>query len=364
MPCFEWPTRRPALLARGGARRYNRTMRRSMVFRLLGVVLVIGIGSYSVFWWIAAGKIEAAATAWRETAHEQKIDASWQGMRVTGYPFAFRLELTDVALKDSATNPPAELKAPTLTASARPWNFRHAWLAVPDGLAATFGPDAAPLVRLSAEHGSGAVALSGDGGTTIWLSLYQAKADSLVTLGARAVHAWVVLPPGAPPTHQESGLAFALEARDLALPAAPPGFSPTIDDLGFGVTMMGAVPPGPLRQAAAAWRDSGGTVELDHLHLRWGDMEISGSGTLALDNDLQPVGGFSGGVSGFDQLLNGLVASGRVKPGDARVARLALAMLAKAGPDGRPEIATSLTIQNGEMYLGPAKLGKAPRIDW
>ena len=39
-------------------------------------------------------------------------------------------------------------------------------------------------------------------------------------------------------------------------------------------------------------------------------------------------------------------------------------MLAKAGPDGRPEIATSFTIQNGEMYLGPVKLGKAPRIDW
>ena len=37
---------------------------------------------------------------------------------------------------------------------------------------------------------------------------------------------------------------------------------------------------------------------------------------------------------------------------------------AKAGPDGRPQIATSLTIQNGEMFLGPAKLGKAPRIDW
>ncbi|HTZ34634.1 MAG TPA: DUF2125 domain-containing protein, partial [Stellaceae bacterium] len=97
---------------------------------------------------------------------------------------------------------------------------------------------------------------------------------------------------------------------------------------------------------------------------RWGDMEINGSGTLALDNDLQPVGGFSGGVAGFDQLLTGLVASGKVKASDARIARLALAMLAKAGPDGRPEISTSLTIQNGEMYLGPAKLGPAPRIDW
>src|SRR5580692_4762178 len=98
-------------------------MRRSTVFRLLAAVLVIGIGAYSAFWWIAAGKIEEAATAWRDTAHQQKIDASWQGMRVAGYPFSFRLELADVSLIDGASNPPAELQAPILEASIRPWNL-------------------------------------------------------------------------------------------------------------------------------------------------------------------------------------------------------------------------------------------------
>jgi hypothetical protein len=127
---------------------------------------------------------------------------------------------------------------------------------------------------------------------------------------------------------------------------------------------MGAFPSGSLAQAAAKWRDDGGMLELDHLSLRWGDMAVTASGTLALDRDLQPIGGFSGGVAGFDQLLTTLVAAGRVKASDARIARLALAMLARAGPDGRPEIPTSLSIQNGEMFLGPAKLGKAPRIDW
>jgi hypothetical protein len=355
---------RPARLASGGTHGYNPTMRRSTVFRLLGAVLIIGIGVYSAFWWIAAGKIERAATAWREAAPAQKIDVSWQKMRVGGYPFSFRLELSGVALKSSATNPPAELQAPNASASIWPWNFHTAWFDAPDGLSASVGPANTPFAKLSADQGDGAVALSGDGGTTIWLSLYGAKTSAGETLAARAIHAWVILPPGAPATHLDSGLVFAVAARDLTLPAAPPGFSPTIDDLGFSLTMRGAFPAGPLRQAATAWRDSGGTVELDHLDLRWGDMAINGSGTLALDSDLQPVGGLSGGVSGFDPLLTALVASGRVKASDARVARLALAMLAKTGPDGRPEIAASLTIQNGEMYLGPAKLGPAPRIDW
>lgn len=339
-------------------------MRRSTVLRLAGAVLVIGFGVYSAYWWVAAGKIKQEAAAWQNAERAQKIDVSWHKIHVAGYPLSFRLELSDFALKDGASNPPAELDAPTLYASIKPWNFRSVSLAAPDGISVALGSAAAPLAKVSAQRGSGAVALAGDGSTAIWLSLYQAKATAIASLGARAVHAWLTLPPGAPATHLDAGLAFALEVQDLGLPAAPPGFSPTLDELGFGVTLMGEFPAGPLRQAAAQWRDKGGTVELDHLDLRWGEMEINGTGTLALDSDLQPIGGFSGGVSGFDQLLNSLVATGRIKASDARVARLALAMLAKTGPGGRPEIAASLTIQNGEMYLGPAKLGPAPRIDW
>jgi len=96
----------------------------------------------------------------------------------------------------------------------------------------------------------------------------------------------------------------------------------------------------------------------------WGGLRVSGSGTLALDEQLQPMGAFSGSLAGVDQLMTALVSAGRMRAGDARLARVALTMLAKPGADGKPEIATSFTIQNGEMYLGPAKLGAAPRINW
>jgi hypothetical protein len=150
----------------------------------------------------------------------------------------------------------------------------------------------------------------------------------------------------------------------VTLPQLPAPFVNPVDEIAFGVDVKGAIPAAPARQAAAAWRDAGGTIELDRLTLRWGRIAITGSGTLALDRDLQPIGGFSGAVEGFEDLMAALVTAGRIRPGDARLARIALAMLAKAGPDGRPEIATSFTIQNGEMFLGPAKLGPAPRINW
>jgi hypothetical protein len=53
-----------------------------------------------------------------------------------------------------------------------------------------------------------------------------------------------------------------------------------------------------------------------------------------------------------------------MRASDAGLARIALSLLAKAGPDGKTEIKTSFTIQNGQMFLGPAKLGKAPRLTW
>ena len=339
-------------------------MRRSTVLSLIGIVLVVALGAYTAFWWVAAGKIEDAATAWRDSMRSQKIDASWQTLRVEGYPLSFRLVLTGAALKNSASLPAVDLQAPVLRANIRPWNFHAVSLDAPDGVAAALGPAGVPIATLSAEHGSGAATIAGDGRTTIWLSLHQTKAEAGAAISADTVHAWAILPGRAPASHQDVGPAFAASLRDLVPPVAPAGLKGTIDELGFGVTMHGAFPPGALAQAAAKWRDDGGTVELDHLNLRWGDMQITGSGTLALDHDLQPVGSLSGGVSGFDQLLSALVAGGRIKANDARVARLALSMLAKPGPDGRPEISTSLRIQDGEMFLGPAKLGKAPQIDW
>jgi hypothetical protein len=353
-------TRDSALLARAFADDYNAAMRRKTLFRLIGIVLVVGFGAYTAFWWVAAGRIKLAAGDWARVAHEQQLDVSWQTIRVAGYPFSFRLELGDAVISDKAATPAVELRAPLLEASVSPLNFHTIWADAPNGLGVVAGSDDAPLVRISAEAGDGAVAAGSDGAAMVWLTLHHPKADAGVPLAARTATAWATIPahPAA------GGLAVAALVDDLSLPAAPPDFGKTIDQLSFGLSLAGAWPSGPLRQAAAAWRDAGGTVELDHFQVRWGELGVTGSGTLALDGDLQPVGGLSGAISGYDQLMSALVAAGRVKASDARVARLALAMLGKVGADGRPEISSSLRIQNGEMFLGPAKLGKVPHIDW
>ena len=79
---------------------------------------------------------------------------------------------------------------------------------------------------------------------------------------------------------------------------------------------------------------------------------------------MQPIAAFSGGIEGFGAILNALVAADQMTPEQAALVQIALTTLARPGPDGKPQITAPFTIQNGKMYLGPARLGTAPRIVW
>ncbi|HJU16825.1 MAG TPA: DUF2125 domain-containing protein [Stellaceae bacterium] len=335
---------------------------------LLPLLLIAAFGAYGVYWWVAAGRIEREFAAWAQHARAENYDISWRDLRVTGFPVAFRLELTQVSLHDGAISPAPLLTLPALSGSARPWDPKNWHLAARRGLTLAIAP-----LTLVARSATGAVSVGPAGGATLWLTLANAAAPS-GTGGSRDAEggriaigladSWIVLPPRPPGAQVAPPLHIAVHVQQIRLPVGIAPLGDTIEDLSAGLTVTGALPPGPLPRAVSAWRDSGGTVALDHLRLRWGALGATGAGTVALDRDLQPVGGFSGAVEGYGEILTALVKSGRIRPREAGLARLLLAMAAKAGPDGRPEIATSFTIEHGEMYLGPAKLGPAPRIVW
>jgi hypothetical protein len=341
-------------------------MRRPTRLSLLFAVLLVALaGVYSAYWFVAAGRIEAGFGEWAQSLRAQNLDLSWRAIRVGGFPLAFRVELADARLRDVGSGAPnRQVSVPVLTGSARPWNFFVWRLAAPGGLNAVAGPADRPVAKLSARAATGSVAVSADGGTALWFGLSEPSAEIPEHLAAREASLWLTLPAHPAQTHTERALGVALDVGGLILPVVPAPLRNPVDEIALGATLMGAIPAGSPRQAAAAWRDSGGALELDHIAARWGTLAISGSGTVALDNDLQPMGAFSGAIEGYEQLMSAFVAAGLMRAGDASLARLALGMLAKRGPDGRPVISTSFTLQNGQMYLGPAKLGRAPRILW
>lgn len=331
-------------------------MRRSLRLGLGAVVLLllIAAGGYTAFWYYAAGRIEDGLREQAQSLKAQKLDLSWKDIAVSGYPLMFRVVLREVALH----GPDGDVRLPQLLGTAGPGEF-HRWdLSAPQGLTASAGNGA----RLGADTAQGSIAVGDE--TRVWLTLDKPTVDAGVQLSAKDAEIWLNLPPHPPRDHTDPALGLALDIRELSLPTIPAPFKNPLDEVSLGVTAKGQIPTGPPRLAAAAWRDKGGALEIDHLTARWGSLMVTGSGTVALDRDLQPEGAFSGGVEGYDQLMSALVASGRIRPSDASLARLALTIFARTGPNGRPQVPVSFTIQDGQMRLGPARIGPAPRINW
>jgi hypothetical protein len=343
-------------------------MRRSTRLGLIAAVvllLVLG-GAYTAFWLATADRIKDGVATWAESMRPEKLDVAWQAIRVSGYPLAFRVELSAPTLKNTSTIPPVEMQAPEISGTTRPWAYRLWRIMASQGLEAIVGNPGVPLAKIRAEAAEATVFVPAEGGAQAWVGLRRATsepgAEPENRVGAEAVDAWLTAPVKPPRGHDDRNIAIAASLQNVTLPLPPPFASPV--DTSFGVTLMGVLPAAPLRQAADAWRRSGGTVEVDHVGLAWGGINMNGSGTMSLDPDLQPTAAFSGTIAGYDQLIGLLTAAGNIRPNDARIVRLALGVMAKPGADGKPAISTSFTIQNGQMYLGPARLGPVPRLNW
>jgi hypothetical protein len=341
-------------------------MRRSTRLGLaILATLLVAAGAYTAYWFVVAGRVEDGVVSWAQSVRADKIDVSWQKLRVVGFPVAFRVELETAALRDRAVTPSPEIRTPWLTGTARPWDFADWHLAARDGFTADIaGTGQRTPATLTARPAGGVVSIPFEGGWKLWLSLQNATVDWVAQVRAGSAEVRITAPPLQPRGHTDPNIALAVNARQVELPAAIGPLADAIEQLDFAATVKGAIPNGKLAEAVAAWRDAGGTIELDNLHLKWGGLDATATGTIALDKELQPIGGLSGAIQGYDHILTALVQSGRMRAGDAGLARIALALLAKPGPDGKSEIKTAFTIQNGQMYLGPAKLGKAPHLTW
>jgi hypothetical protein len=341
-------------------------MLRSTRFGLVvfAALLVVG-GGYTAFWFLVARRIETGVADWALSQRADKIDFSWRKVRVSGYPAAFRVDLDSAALRDGAVTPSPEFHIPVLSGTARPWDLADWQIAAPEGFTAELAAgERSSSAKLMARTADGLTSIESGGGWKLWLDLKDVTVEGGARIRASAARTTVNVPPRPPHGHSEPVLDVTVDGNQINLPVAVGPLGNTIDELGFGATVKGAIPSGKLADAVAAWRDAGGTIELDNLRLKWGALNATATGTIGLDQELQPTGGFSGAIQGYDQILTALVQNGQMRASDAGLARIALTLLAKAGPDGKPEIRTAFTIQNGQMFLGPAKLGRLPHIAW
>jgi hypothetical protein len=346
---------------------------RRILLILLVAVLALAAAT-TVYWHYASEALSDGIGHWAEARRADGLQASYSSVAIKGFPFRLRAVIRDPVIARPAgpngRDIAWEWRGSDLEASVRPWNTSRVDLDFPGTHQLTLPVGGGWTIFATADRAVGTLDLdetgvpaSGDFGMDE-LDLLSEDGRQSVSIAhvklSGATHA-----AGNPP-HQTATFDLSLDGKGIELPQdAKPPLGSYIAVLEGQASLMGVFPAGPAVEAATAWRNDGGTIEVHRLHLEWGPLAIEAGGTLALDANLQPIGALSAIVRGFPETVDALVAGGMVQKSDGDTAKTVLGLLAKSPKGGGPpELTVPLTVQNGWIYVGPVALARAPELRW
>lgn len=354
-----------------------------------GVVLLL-VAVWTLGWFWLARVIDTGLQDYAEAQTGDPVSLSWDSVRVTGYPNRLYTHLTRPRGAWSGPDGTITWAGPDTTLKfftdlGRTVSFvapgEHVFILRAGPAVSGTGPGGATERRLDTvnEDLSGRMDFDGNGaliGLRGMAELLEIARDgeALTTLDTAAFD-WArsfddATPDGLNPDPGGQTLAFSLGGVSLRSGDLDPSL---VDTLGRNlarvagrIAVRGNLEPGNLSPAGLTrWRDAGGTLELSDFALVWGPLQIAGSGTLAVDDALQPVGAFSARIAGLDRLIDLLERTGRMRPQQAAIARIALAVLTRAPASGGPaEARVPVSIQDRQLSVGPVPLLRLPPIDW
>lgn len=316
-----------------------------MIRRLVPWIAGLAVAGISVLflaWLIVAQQIEERAHAWAEARRAEGYTITWQRLDVGGFPLRFALGFVEPRITRNGW----AAEAPRLEAHYRPWRADRIDLAAPRLMlkGPEFGGSLDQMVgEIRIEGGQATqAAIEGIAATA------RIRSDDL----GRADRARLVVDTFTPAAAGSQAEAISGSMSLWGARPAPPIADQLLFPDPFDFAATGAV-KGPLADLAA-WRDAGGTIDLNRVVLVWGPVKLDGDATLALDGQMRLLGAGAVKLQGLNPMLDRLVAKGQVRAQDASVAKVVLGLLAKPTADGGSEITVPITAQDGKLFLGPA----------
>ena len=348
-------------------------MARKAVYGTAALVGLLVI-AYSAIWWSSAERFRGELDGWAADMRGRGWTVSYDRVRIEGYPasIAATVEAPSIGAPEGAGG--WRWQGPRVTAKARPWNPGRIVL---DGAGIhrfrTGGADADP-VRIAAGDAFGLILRLTDArATKVVLRLSDIEIDApgrSLPRGLGEAEAAISLPDGTARVEDGRGPeppGPSIEAS-LRVIEFDRGDSATrggaIEEASLTARLIGPFPRDATAQSLAVWRDGGGTIEIGELSLRWQKVNGKGSGTVALDRDLQPLAALTIRIEGYADLVRSLVDRGWLKRRDAGAIQLGLDLFARAGTEQPGAVAVPLTFQNRRVFLGPISVMRLPRIEW
>ncbi|HKW54379.1 MAG TPA: DUF2125 domain-containing protein [Stellaceae bacterium] len=334
---------------------------RRIIAASVALLVAAAAASYTGYWFYIAYRLPDRIAGWAEARGAEGYTVRWDGLAVGGFPASFRVTMTGASLA-GARPLPFEGRTAVLIGEAHPWNLRR-WHVTAPQVARVEGPHEGDAI--SAATLDVTVAIGADKAASVAVTAHQiAGSGAASLLSIAGADAQIVLPARPPTDHRQDGARVALQLAGIGLPRAVPSLGATVDRVTLSAVLKGAIPAGKLRDALAAWRDDGGTIELEQGTLDWGKLAASANGTLALDGALQPMGALTATIENHDAVIDAAVAGGTMRAQDANLAKVLLGLMAKPGADGNKQLTLPVTLQNRRLYLGPAQIAVLPVVTW
>lgn len=348
-------------------------------------VTVVGVAiAVTAAWFFFVHQTQRGIDQWADAQRENGVEVTWQSLSFTGFPLRVDAQIGEPELVVRRPNRVATWKPPSLTfkfSSAAPHTIDFAspgthnlhvasddrtWSAVVDAETlkgqALFPPqDYRRIEQLTGRFAGVSVTPSDSTEpVTIDRGNFAATRRGAAPADPQSVH-----PQGV-------SFEFSLAAQDIRMPVdllaanALDTLDPLISAISTEVLVNGELGSGSVdSNSLTAWRDGGGTVEFTSIELDWGPVQIAANGTLALDDNLQPVGSFATQIAGLEDLITAMETGGVLSSRDAAVARITLSILSRGPEGGGPDYAQiPITLQDRILRLGPIPLIQIPPIAW
>jgi hypothetical protein len=344
-------------------------MRRKFWVIVVAIPLVL-VAAQIAYWRIVTEQLRTGYRDWLATQAAQGWDVGSGPLSIGGWPRAATVTVPNLTLRHAGPTIPGDVNLAssgiTLSVSLfNPTNLRLA-LTGPMHVRVADMPD----VIVTGDEASISVPLQQGGPLfvalhTSGLRLEAATGAWHVTIGLLNADAEIAADP--PADQSQPAATFSLSSEAIALPSAikwPLG--PNISSLSMDGRLNGPLlNTRDVTRAAEAWRDGGGSLEITHLAMGWGPLGLTSSATLALDDQLQPMGSGNGRIVGYAETLDRLAAAGMLTKSAATAAKAVLSLMAGTSDADQPSsVDVPLTLQYRTLSMRQVPLVRLPELDW
>jgi hypothetical protein len=344
-------------------------MRRNYWIIAVVTPLIIVAGDV-VYWRIAVERLRTGYRDWMSTSVAQGWEISSGVVLIEGWPWAATVAIPGFTLRHTGSALPGNIQVAAVGVTLSISMFRPANL-----LISTSGPvhlraaDTPDLVLTSEEDWVSVPLVDGDS-HTINLHATGLRVEPVMAAWhstAGLVNAQAKVVDEVKRLRSEPAAYFSVSAEAIVLPTLlkwPLGTN--ISSLSLDGVLNGPLPE--IRDVtgwAEAWRDAGGSLAISHLALGWGPLGLTSSATLALDDQLQPMGSGNGRIVGYAPTLDRLAAAGTLTKSAATAAKAMLSLMAGPGESDEPSaVDVPLTLQYRTLSMRQVPLVRLPELDW